>query len=132
MSGVVKSETMQSYDAELRAYELRFAAWLGIDPEQVMHLVETKIPERDDGPLTMPPGLKVTWESIDARHDATEEHDGQHPLPIALRGAYGEPTVVMNRVHLDWRAVENLRREVGERPAFPTPAGGWPAHWPKS
>lgn len=138
MSRIAKApEWLQAYRDDLRAYELRFAAWLGIDPHEVSHLTEEPIP--DDpfmparlNPFISPPALRVAWESFDKAVGA-EEHRGRHPLPVGVRGhGDGSPSVVTNTVILDWAEVDRLRAEVGERPKFPAPEGGWPTRWPVS
>lgn len=123
--------SLQPYLDELEAYQLRFAAWLGLDPHEVAKLDETKQPAADLAPtIPQPPDLLVTWRSYDKAVDA-EEHLGRYRMPVSMRGTWGEPTVFTNAVMLDWREVERLRAEVGERPEFPAPEGGWPAGWPK-
>lgn len=116
------------YTVELRAYHLRLAEWLDLDPSKVMQLKDVDRVQADPSPIAMPPGVDVTWKTIDGRV-AAAEHEGRHPLPVAATYFDGVTTYT-DGVHLDWQETERLRAEVGERPEFPAPAGGWPAHWP--
>lgn len=116
------------YTEELRAYHLRLAAFLGLDPTVIAQLRDVDRPQTDPSPIAMPPGVDVTWKTYDARQ-AAEPHVGRYPMPVSMRGTVGEPTEFVDGVHLDWSETDRMRAEVGERPQFPAPAGGWPAAW---
>lgn len=117
-----------AYTEELRAYHLRLAAFLGLDPTVVTQLQDVDRPQTDPSPIAMPPGVDVTWKTYDTRQ-AAAPHSGRVPMPVSGRGSYGEPTEFVDGVHLDWVETDRMRAEVGERPVFPAPAGGWPAAW---
>lgn len=131
MTGIITppSGPVGAYIEELRAYHLRLAAWLDLDPTKVMSLEDVDRKQTDPSPIAMPPGVDVTWQTLNERV-AAGEHEGRHPMPTNLHGVDGVTTFI-DGVHLDWSETERLRVEVGERPQFPAPAGGWPAHWPQ-
>lgn len=121
---------LEAYDAEQRAYVLRLCAWMGLDPAKLLTIEDVDVPVTDPSPIAMPPGVDVTWTTINERVPPAE-HAGQYPLPPRMEYD-GEVSRFRDGVHLDWSEVDRLRSEVGERPQFPAPVGGWPAHWPAS
>lgn len=121
---------LQAYHDELEAYHLRFAAWLGLDPHEVAKLEETKRPVHAKYGVPQPDDLLVSWQSYGKAVEA-EEHLGRHRIPWSVTQMDEDAPVFVNAVMLDWSEVDRLRAEVGQRPEFPAPAGGWPAHSPQ-
>lgn len=117
------------YQENLRRYNVRLCEWLGLDPSKVFLIVDADVkPVGRVDPFGPPPSTDVTWGAIDKQE--ADERRGRQPLPWQVRGDV-DGEVFGGGVHLDWQETERLRAEVGDRPEFPAPEGGWPTHWPQ-
>lgn len=110
MKGIA-SPVLTEYNKELRAYELRLAEWLGLDPHSVFRLHENKTGAT--GPLD-PPGLRVSWTATE-RQAATRGFNDHW----SASGGADEPTTYEGRVALDFDDLREMRAAVGERPELP-------------
>lgn len=129
MSGPVKPQRTE-YAEALEAYHLRLAVWLGLDPHEVTGMDEVPRAADDSVAAGMPAGLQVTWRSYNSPQDADPAR-GRVAAPVGMSKFGEDPMVFANGVELDWEETRRLRAEVGEKPAFPAPPGGWPASWPQ-
>jgi hypothetical protein len=65
-----------------------------------------------------------------------QPHEMQHLEPrvgYSKWGAYGdgESTTFTGEVVVTYPESERFVAEVGEKPEFPAPPGGWPSDWPR-
>lgn len=107
----MRSPVLDEYGKELRAYNLRLAEWLGLDPHSVFRLDENKTGAT--GPLD-PPGLRVEWTATERQTASRGFNDHW-----SVSGGAEEPTIYEGRVVLDFVELREMRAGVGERPEVP-------------
>lgn len=101
----------------MRAYHLRLAEWLGIDPSLAFDLRD------EDVPCGEPPlsylMTTVRWKSAD-RPLSIKASAGRAEMALCFQ-ADGETVVFTNGVSLDGMETERMREAVGQRPDMFTP-----------
>lgn len=117
----MRSPLLDEYEEDLRAYNLRLAEWLGLDPESVVRLDENKTGAT--GPLD-PPGLRIEWTATE-RQTASRGFNGHW----SASGSADGPTIYEGRVVLDFVELREMRAAVGERPGLDGPWDGHTVKW---
>lgn len=113
MSGM---NEMDRFLGDMRAYLLRQAEWLALEPTEVFELSEA--PAAGQGsPLA--PWLKVSWRSV-----AEQRPLHGHLVDVVISKTGDEPAIFHAAVMLDDRDVEQMRAVIGEKPVPPWEKAG--------
>ena len=104
---------LDKYIEDMRAYRLRQAEWLGLDPTQVFDLDDSRTKPTDP---TTPPEMRITWQATNRQH-LSRGHDAGW----GVEQMSDDPPKYSGAVVLDWMLLQEMDEAIGEKPKFPGP-----------